>query len=640
MASSDMQGRVLRFGVFEVDPEAGELRKQGESCRIQQLPFRLLAMLLERPGEIVTRRQLRETLWQADTFVDFEHGINTALKKLREVLNDDAHQPRFIETIPRRGYRFIAPVECLRRATDNKVAVGTVIGGEEPAVLLEHPVPKQIPSVLYGWPKAILLLVAAGLIALVAAHGRRHPRESMTMAAVPIRSVAVLPFDNLSGDPRQEYLADGITDELITELAEVPSLHVISRTSVTRYKGQSNPMAQLQKELGVDAVVEGSVVRDGDKVRVDARLFDIPNGRSIWAQRFETAPGEVVGLEDNLVRSVAERVLMILRPDQRTQFVRAHLVNNAAYEAYLHGLFSLHERTMEGLQKSVEFFGQAARLDPNFAPAYAGMAHSYSLLADYGIETDQKVQPKAEIAARRAIQLDPSLGSAHAALAFVLWHYEWKWQSAEAEFQRALALDPNNANVHHWYALFLASKGNFAAADAQIQQARALDPLSSIIRTNEGWIKYYQGDLTGAVSYYRKALQSDPSFLPARQKLWIAYTLQGNQAAALQELDAVLSALAPAPRSQVAPPKPPLQFQTAVEQYLHLPGCDPYERARVLSIMGRRHEALLSLEKAERERRSWTVYIGVEPAFTTLRSSSQFARLQARVGLPPGYSRP
>ena len=639
---------VLRFGPYEADLRAGVLRKDGTKIRVQEKPLQVLAALAARQGELVTRAELHKRLWPNETFVDFEDGLNTAVKKLRLALSDDAEEPRYIETIPRRGYRFLVPAEFI--AGGNGAAQNPVQAAL-PAEAIVHPPfafpaenasqaapPPEVPfptqRTWHRYALAAVVVMLAGAGAFIASRlGRRQ--QSQQSVSAPIRSLAILPFRNLSGDPHQDYFAEGITDELATELAQIPSLRVTSSGSVSQLSGDSLQISSIRRELGVDAVVEGSVVRDGDTVRLDARLITTSNGRTLWARRFESETQGVVGTEDNLVRSIAERVQAVLRPDQRTQFGNAEPVGNEAYEAYLHGLFLMHHRTIPDLRKSPDYFSEATRLDPNFAAAYAQLAHSYSLLADYGVLPDRLEEPKAEMAARRALQLDGSLGPAHSALAFVLWHYDWKWNAAGAEFQRALQLDPNDATAHHWYALFLASKGDFTDAEREIHQARVLDPLSSIIRTNEGWIRYYQGDFAGAVKDYQQVLQVEPSFLPAEEKLWMAYAVQGNSPAALKEISVTLAELQKLGNlAQLQNMNRSPRFRQIAEEYANSSYCNAYEKARVFSLLGRKNEALRHLSDAEQERQGWMVYIGVDPAFAPLRASPQFQRLLADVGAP------
>jgi len=628
---------VLRFGPYEADLRAGVLRKDGTRIRVQEKPLQVLAALAERQGELVTRAELQKRLWPNETFVDFEDGLNTAVKKLRVALSDDAEEPRYIETIPRRGYRFIAPVEVIAR---NPGTAKLDSGTPHPQHLNPGLASATSPRRRY-WQLALLSAAGVLVIGLMGAYWLRRSNEHARAASAPIRSLAVLPFQNLSGDPGQEYFAEGITDGLATELGQIPSLRVTSPNSMMLFRGESKPILDIRQKLGVDAVLEGSVVRDGAMVRLDARLIGTADGRTIWARRFESNATGVIGTEDRLVRSVAERVQMVLYPDQRTELGKGRPTSNQAYEAYLHGLVSMHHRTAGSLRRSVEYFSEAIRLDPGFARAYAELAHSYCLLADYGILPDRLEEPKAEMAARRALQLDDSLGPAHSALAFVLWHYDWKWKAAEPEFKRAITLDPDDANAHHWYALFLASKDDFTGAEREIQQARKLDPLSSALRTNIGWIEYYQGNLSNAVADYQDVLQADPSLLPAHEKLWIAYALQGNRPAALQQLDFVLQAFRQMEQGgQIRDMKQGAQsFRKTADEYVDSPYVNDYERARVLSIIGERTKALGSLREAEHERAGWMVYIGVEPAFKPLRSSPEFQRLLEDVGVRPAKPR-
>lgn len=598
-------------------------------------PLKILELLVSRRGELVTREQICAAIWGKETFVDFDQGLNACIRQIRAALCDRPQSPRYIETLSRRGYRFIPPVETSATAVfrpGRQLSVISPHGAGFPASKAPEPSPagteRRSPS--------LALFLAATAVALILAgsylYRNSKPKTATAETKAPIHCIAVLPFKNLSGDSRQDYLAEAVSDELITDLAQVPSLQVISRTSVMPYGTRPRNLSSLVAELGADGIVEGTVVRDRHVTRVDVRLVSASNGRNIWAQRFTAGQRGETSLEESLVRSVAEDLVHVLRPDQNSSFASSHLANNRAYEVYLHGIASLHDRSGSGLLKSRDFFSRAVRLDPQFAAAYAELAQTYSLLADYGMWPDKTAQPKAEAAARRAIQLDDSCGAAHLALAFVLWHYDWNWKDADREFRRAVALDANDATVHHWYALFLASKRDFGSAQAQMRRALELDPVSPIIRTNVGWISYYKGDLKQAVADYEQVLHTDPMFEPAQQKLWIAYALQPDQHRAFESLRAVLASNG-GRRSKLHVHQAP-DLDQAIEDYLHSPYLNAYERARVLAIQGKKEKALAFLQEAEQERAGWVVYIGVEPAFGSLRSSRRFQQLLAVAGFP------
>ncbi len=629
---------VVRFGVYECDLRAGELHKNGIKLRLSEQPFYLLTILLERRGELVTRQELRERLWPNDEFGEFNDGLNTAINKVRSALDDSAENPRFIETVPRRGYRFIAPVETVRGSE----GAAAESAGEARSGSAASAAPNSASAFFLRSRRAWLstgLMAVVLLIAAAAIWWRVHARDS-SRDTTRIRSIAVLPFDNFSADPSQSYFADGMTDELITDLGELGSLRVTSRASVMRYRGAQTPISEIREELGVDAVVEGSVVRSGENVRVDARLVDTADDRQIWAQSFTQREDDIIALQDHIARAVAQRIEVAVDPLVLKRLDNAPTVNAEAYEAYLHGSTYLAQHSNADLLKSLDYFKQATTIDPTLAVAYAAEAEAYCYLGDYTVLPDRTVWPRAEMAAARAISLDDSLGKAHAARAFALWRYEWNWSEADTEFQRALSLSPSDSDTHHLYGTFLASRGDFAAAEQQLRIAREIDPLSLIIRTNLGWLRYYQRDYTTAIADYRSVLESDPMFAPAREKLWIAYALKGDPQDASAELEKVFryyhhAGLLDQKVSTTRSSDPAVRFRAELRAYTNSGYLTLYEKSRYLAVAGDREAALRSLEEAQRARESWLVYASIEPAFDSLRTSPEFKRLIATVGPPP-----
>jgi TolB-like protein/DNA-binding winged helix-turn-helix (wHTH) protein len=632
---------ALRFGPYVVDLQAGELRKSGSRVRLQEKPLQLLAALAEQSGRVVTREDLRGRLWPDDTFVDFETGLNTAVSKLRDALSDDAQNPGYIETLPRRGYRFLVPVERIEALkenlaqTDSPAAAPSETGEDTVRI----PPPNAAPAGRSSRSAQIFALMLVVCLGIAYAAWRFYEHEHVSAASqAPIRSIAVLPFDNFSGDPTQDYFADGLTDELITDLAQLGSLRVTSRSSVMQYKGAHRPMEQIRRELHVDAVVEGSVIRSGDTVRVNAQLIETSDDRHLWAQMFTHNEEDVAALQDDVAQAVAERVEVAIDPAIRARLANAPPVKAEAYEAFLHGIYNLQHHTDADLLKGLDSFKKAAALDPTFAAAYAGMAQTYCLLGDYNVLPDGVAWPQAEMNARRALALDNSISRAHAALALALWRYEWNWNAADAEFQKALALSPNDADTHHFYGLFLAARGNFAPAEQQLKDAEDLDLLSQIIRTNVGWLSYYQHDFPTAIADYQDVLQTDPAFVPAQAKLWIAYACAGKNDLAASELDDLfrsykLSGPVKTAQEQGQAASPGLRFRAEVLSYANSGYLSSYEKARYLAIAGQNPEALQSLQVAESKHDGWLVYAGVDPAFDPLRSSPQFQKLLADVGL-------
>jgi TolB-like protein/DNA-binding winged helix-turn-helix (wHTH) protein/Tfp pilus assembly protein PilF len=595
-----------------------------------------LWFLVERPGQLVTRQELQEKLWPGQPAEEVDDSLNSTVKKLREALGDDPAKPLYIETIPRRGYRFIAPIQM---EAQEKPPGEKPMAADEPSWLTEETAvqPTAILAEPLGW-RRYRKSGAIGLLTVIVIVGFLSVTAFLKRAGADaqIHSIAVLPFENLSGDSSQDYFAEGLTDAVTTDLAQIGAVKVISRSSANHYKKDYKPLVKIGQELGVDAVVEGTVARSGDKVRVNARLISTGDDRNLWAQSFERDTGDILSLEDDLAQSVSRRIEVALTPNYMHRRDEPHPVNVQAYEAYLSGMHDLNNhRTNNELQKSLEQFNEAIALDPRFAGAYAGKAIAYNLLGDYDEIPGSQAGPSAEAAARRALELDPALAAAHSALAFALWKYSWDWKTAEAEFQKSLALNPNNAHTHHIYAVLLACRGDFAGAEEHMRKAQALDPLSMIIRTNIGWFHYFQRDYAKAEEAYQEVLKLDPGFLPARQKLWITYAEEGKTEQAAGELENLMRLFGHDQLLQrVERANPPARYRAAVQGYAQSGLLSPYERARYLSLLGKKPEAVRALSEAAAQRSSWMVYLRIEPVFDAIRSRPDFADLVRQANIP------
>ncbi|HTB91241.1 MAG TPA: winged helix-turn-helix domain-containing protein [Candidatus Sulfotelmatobacter sp.] len=627
---------VYSFGPFRVDFESCEIQKHGIRLHVQSQPVRVLWFLVERPGQLVTRQELAEKLWPGNPAQEVDDSLNSTVKKLREALGDDAGKPLYIETIPRRGYRFIAPIQL---EAPEKPSGQNLAAADEPSWLTEQTAVHAtfILAEPLGW-RRYRKSGAIGLLTVIVIVGFLSVTAFLKRAGADaqIHSIAVLPFENLSGDSSQDYFAEGLTDAVTTDLAQIAAVKVISRSSANHYRKDYKPLVKIGQELGVDAVVEGTVARSGARVRVNARLVSTGDDRNLWAQSFERDTGDILSLEDDLAQSVSRRIEVALTPNYMHRRDEAHPVNVQAYEAYLTGMHDLNNhRTNNELQKSLEQFDEAISFDPKFAGAYAGKAIVYNLLGDYDEIPGSQAGPSAEAAARRALELDPSLAAAHAALAFARWKYSWDWKTAEAEFQKSLTLNPNNAHAHHIYAVLLACRGDFAGAEEHIRKAQALDPLSMIIRTNIGWFHYFQRDYAKAEEAYQAVLKLDPGFLPARQKLWITYAAEGNTEQAATELENLMRLFGHEQLlQQVERAIPSARYRAAVQGYADSGKLTPYERARYLSLLGKKPEALHALGEAAADHSAWMVYLRIEPVFDVIRERPEFAALVRQANIP------
>jgi TolB-like protein/Tfp pilus assembly protein PilF len=462
MALNSRKSPIL-FGDFEVDLASGELRRQGVRIKLQEQPFQALAALIERPGEVLTRRELQQRIWPEETTVDFDRGLNKAINRLREALGDDADEPLFIETLPQRGYRFLAKVETA-----------------------------PIPS---------------------------PPR---------IESIAVLPLENLSSNPGDEYFSDGMTDELIGEIARIGSLRVISRTSIMQYKsGVRKSLTAIAHELNVDAILEGTVAHAGEKVRITAQLIRAHNDQHLWSQKYERPVTDILSLQSEVARAIAAEVQATLSPQEQTYLARSRPVNPEAYDAFLKGKFFLHQG-IRGVSKSIEFFKQAIALDSVLAEYHAGLAEALCYARIFGFRPSAETHSEARVAALKALELDESNAAAHNALASVKEGHDWDLIGAEVEYQRALQLNPSRLLTRLWYAACLAHMGRYREAIEESGRALALDPVSPIAHNNRAMLFFRARRYDEAIGASQQALDLDPSFVNAIWWQGAAYAGNGN----------------------------------------------------------------------------------------------------------------
>ena len=482
---------TLRFSGFEVDSRTKELRRRGRPVKLPPQALRLLEFLASHPGQLVTREEIRQEIWSGDTFVDFEHGINKSIRQIRDALNDDAGKPKFIETIPRRGYRFIAGLEPAESAP----AVAAPAEGAAGAAALTTPVPSPSVAEPSGTPGRRLLaggtvLLAACVALLVFNGGGWRSRLLPRTASKPIESLAVLPLENLSNDPEQDYFAEGLTDEMITNLAKISALRVISRTSVMRYKGTKEPIPQIARELNVDALLEGTVTRDRGRVRITAQLIAAAPEKHLWAEQYEGDLSEVLALQDAVAKAVVQEIRVKLTAGERTLLDTPRAVDPEAYEAYLRGRYLWDISGERNLGKAREYFEQAIRKDPGYARAWAGLADTCGRLASWGALPLKEMAPVARAAAEKALGLDPKLAEAMVVLAAIKTNYEWDWAGAEQLYKRAIELNPNQGEAHAGYATYLAEVGRTREAVREAMRAREVEPLSGTHGINVVWKLY------------------------------------------------------------------------------------------------------------------------------------------------------
>jgi TolB-like protein/DNA-binding winged helix-turn-helix (wHTH) protein/Flp pilus assembly protein TadD len=629
--------RLLRFDAFELDLRTGELRKRGVRLRLQGQPLQLLGILLQGAGNLVTREELSNQLWPADTFVDFDHSLHNAIGRIREVLGDSAETPRYIETLPRRGYRFIAPVEEVQaprisEANGNKT---------REAVAVAPPTARQSKTRV-ALALTLLILAAAG-----SAFWLLRAFSRPTSAAPRLRSIAVLPLENLSGDPSQEYFADGMTEQLITDLAKVSALRVISRTSVMRYKGTKKGLPEIAKELNVDGIVEGSVMRSGNRVRITAQLLHAPTDKHLWAEAYERDLGDVLRLQNDVAQAIAQQVRAQLTPQQQAQFRSAGSVNPDAYEAYLRGRYYLSNQfTMaQPLSMAKSYFEESIRKDPGFALAYSGLADSYVYLAFFGqgLLPPDRAYRSAKEALRKAVELDDSIGEAHDTLGVLSWRFEWNWDAAEREFNHAIALAPSYSCAHEDRAVYLSFIGRRAEALTEIAKSRELDPGPSSVMAETA--AYYQlRDYQSLVEASRRGVVSSPNEWTEHYNLGVGYEGTGKLLEAISEYqkaieisngdhDATASlAHAFAAIGRTAEAKKILRDFERKSKSAYV---SPYVIATIYAGLGEKDKAFEFLERAYQERSldiSW--HLKADLRIDNLRTDPRFQVLLRRIGYP------
>jgi TolB-like protein/DNA-binding winged helix-turn-helix (wHTH) protein/tetratricopeptide (TPR) repeat protein len=631
MALESGSSRVLRFGTFEVDLRAGELRKQGVRIKLQEQPFHVLTLLLQRPGEVITREELRSELWQSETFVDFDNSLNTSINKLREALGESADNPRFIETLPRRGYRFLASVSGIdgdARGYRN---------GEGGSGMRR-----------FRWTVALVsfAVIAAALFVLNVFRVRDRILGSTRIP--PIQSLAVLPLTNLSGDPDQEYFSDGMTDALITDLAQVGSVKVISRTSIMRYKKTDKSLPEIARELNVEGIIEGTVQRSGDRVRITAQLVEGATDKHLWAQSYERDVDDVLALQDELARSIAGEIKARMTRPVQVRSGASHPVNPKAYEAYLRGLAYSKQPCDECEGISLEYFNRAIQIDPQWAPAYAQLARSYHYMASGG---KPEFFPKSKAAALKALELDEGLSEPHMSMGFILHNYDWDWSGSEREYKRALELNPNYSEAHHGYALLLMAAGRNKEAVVEIRRAEELDPLFLTVRLNVGLVYSCGGEHDEAIEHLQSIAEQEPKYDQAPFALGMAYLRKGMFPEAVSNLQRAVDMLTYDPAEPIYLANLAYAYAAAgqrskaialLRRVKEIEAEDKYVEAgrygglyHLYLALGEKDEALAWLEKAYKAKSSTLLYMRCWPEFERLRADPRFADLVRRVGNPP-----
>jgi TolB-like protein/DNA-binding winged helix-turn-helix (wHTH) protein/Tfp pilus assembly protein PilF len=620
--------RSVRFGVFEVDLKAGEVRKNGLKVKLQEQPFQVLSVLLEQAGEVVTREELRQKLWPRDTFVDFDHGLNAAVRKLRQALGDPADNPLFVETVARRGYRFIAPlgtsldgVKAADPETTGRVDSGRGIESKSPSRL-------TIASLVLAF-----VVIAFGLSWITSR--KENPFEN-------IKRLAILPFSNASGDPEVEYLSDGITEGLINRFSRLGQLQVIPRATAFRYKHHQLNLTDVGRRLGVDALLTGRVLQRGNILNIQAELISMTDGTQLWGEQYERDLAALIEVQEQLSRDIAARLQLTLTDGERKQLVRSYTQNTQAHGLYLRGMHFWNKRTESAMHKAIEYFQQAVEKDPEYALAYAMLSDSYSQLGDvFESISPREMLPKAQAAAVRAVSIDDSLAEGHMILAEAKFGYEWDWGAAERGYRRAIELDSKSPIAHQRYSNFLTALGRTEESLREISRAIELDPVSFMISTSLGRRLYSARRYDEAIHQFKKTLELDSNFAPAHYYLGKAYikASQFDEAlAAFKQAHAYSKLSATAMEGYILARSGQKEKARLILNELKrrstVQYVSPYHLAIIHTGLRENDEALSSLRQACDDRAYRIVFLGSEPLFDDLRNDSRFQALLNRIGLP------
>ena len=663
----------IRFGEdFALDLRPRRLRRGSHVLKLERIPLEILVLLLEHRGEIVSRDEIVARVWGNDVFLDTDNSIRGAIRKVRQALKDDPETPRFIQTVTGRGYRFIAPIispEEERTTEPPKPEASVVSTGKQSFVsepdtwsqggslgLMDQeqertagqvPGTETAPGHLHRRARKWLFvglasLAVVSILSLLAFWGRRGSRVPAVFQRKTV--LAVLPFDNLSRDPDQEFFSEGLTEEMIAQVGKLnrDRLKVVARSSVAKYKGSTLTAREIGKELNADYLVQGSIRRSSDRIRITVQLIKARDQIDVWTESYDRELKDVLAVQDSVVRSIASEIHIALTEEQEERLATPRQISPEAYEAYLKGRYYWNKRTGESMQKAEQYFEQAIDRDPSYAAAYSGLADCNSGLTWHGFKSPAEALPKAYAAARKALEINPESAEAHASLGLAMTH-RWDWTGAEAEFRRALQLDPQYANAHHWYGDYLSIRGRHGEALAEAKHALELDPLNLMISTWLGLRYYMARDYSRAIDQNRNSVELDPNFAAAHLLLGEDYRGAGLHSEAVNELKkaASLSGDSPLYTAQVAVALAvegrsgdALRIAHELEAISTKRYVSPYGLAQIYAASNKKEDAFKWLQAAYEDHAVWMGYLAVDPIFDRYRSDEHFKGLLRSVGLP------
>jgi TolB-like protein/DNA-binding winged helix-turn-helix (wHTH) protein len=634
MADTSSPSRDIRFGVFEVDVNACELRKKGSRVKLQRQPFILLSILLDPPGKVVKREEIRQRLWPAEVNVDFDRSLNKAMVKLREALGDSSDSPLYIETLPGIGYRFIGLLNRAPAATLPTEPGQSSVEVEKAAVPLVGNSRRRFlwigvaATLLAGWPLSKIELP-------------RFARGNAPLA--PIHSLAVLPLANLSGDPGQDFFAEGMTEELTTDLGKVSALRVISRTSTMQYKGTRKSLSEIAHELNVDAVVEGTVARSGNHVRITANLIQASPEKHLWAESYESEVGDAFTMQGQIAQALTREIQVKLTQQEQSLLAAPRPVNPEAQDLYLRGLYIARgSERAESSDKAIKYFQQAIEKDPNYAAAYAALAHTYSVWLPGMTHTPRELMPKAKEFALKALSLDNTLSQAHCVLGMIALLYDWDWAAAEEQYKQTVALNPNYFGVYGWHSRGLIARGSTEEGIAEAKRTLALSP-SPLSWDYPIWVFVLARRHDLATDRAKALIEVAPDWVWSHFAMAMVYEGQGRLEEAAKEylkcdeLFGTDSRKIAQLRRAMAKSGAQGYWRQTVENYKesaksgYVP---PVLVAEACVRVGDKNCAFAWLEKGFQERDDLMINLEVEPVFDPLRSDPRFLDLIHRVGIP------
>jgi TolB-like protein/DNA-binding winged helix-turn-helix (wHTH) protein len=628
----------IAFDDFELDLRSGELRKHGSRIRLQAQPFRLLVLLLANAGQVVTREEICRELWPTNTFVDFEHGLAAAVNKIRDALGDSADTPKYVETLPKRGYRFMGkvksepPVVISPREKQESEQLAAVVTHEAPIS------PTRMPT------RGLALLAAAALVAAALLIWKIVRERRVVVGSTPqIQSLAVLPLINLSGDAGQDFFADGMTEELTTDLGKISALRVISRTSAMRYKDTNKPLREIARELNVDAVVEGTVARSGNHLRVTANLVQASPEKHLWSESYESEVGDALTLQGTIAQTVAREIQVKLTRQEQNLLAAATPVNPEAHDLYLKGLYTIRGmESAESSEKAIEYFQQAIEKDPSYAAAYTALSNVYSTWIPGMNHSPRDLMPKAKGFALKALILDNTLADAHSLLGMIALCYDWDWSAAEKEYEQTMALNPNHVWAHEWHARGLVAQGRTDEAIAEAERVLALSP-TPLEWDSPIWVFVLARRYDLARERAQKLLEVAPNWVWGHFEMALIYEQQGKLEKAAQEslradeLFGMDPKRAAQLKETLAKSGPKGYWKRTLDNYRESAKSDyvpPVLVAKSCVRVGDKECAFEWLERGLEERDDLMINLNVEPVFDSLRSDPRFQELVRRVGIP------